>query len=300
MTMKKSAIVLTVVVIGLLCMQFAWLSSATGRTDKPDFARSVNLALRRTAHHLLREAGDSTSRIPAVQRPDATTFEIRLAHAFNYGRLPALLQQSLMVHGINDDYDVAVLDCSTNELLLGYNVDDVRQQNGVPCLGRDQKKGCYTFQVSFARSARQHQPGVLGWAGVVGLMLLAGAYLFWQKTNAKGRSALKSDTASYKSESLIEVGKLTFNLTNQTVEVAGIRQTLTYREAKLLHLFLRYPNQLLERDFILKSVWEDEGIIVSRSVDVFVSRLRKLLQPDPALRLVAVHGVGYRLEVQAV
>lgn len=281
-------------------MQFAWLSSATGRTDKPDFARSVNLALRRTAHHLLREAGDSTSRIPAVQRPNAATFQIQLDHALNYGRLPALLQQSLALYAIDENYDVAVLDCSTSAVQLGYTLSDVREQNEVPCIGRDQKKGCYMLQVVFAGPPSQRQPGVLGWAGVAGLMLLAGVFIAWQKTNAKGKSVISPYTAPGETESVIQAGKLTFHLTNQMVEVAGSRQTLTYREAKLLHLFLRHPNQLLTRDFILKSVWEDEGIIVSRSIDVFVSRLRKVLQPDPGLRIVAVHGVGYRLEVQVV
>ena len=72
---------------------------------------------------------------------------------------------------------------------------------------------------------------------------------------------------------------------------------LTYREAKLLSLFIGNKNQVLERDFILKSVWEDEGIIVGRSVDVFVSRLRKMLSTDSLVKISAVHGVGYRMEV---
>ena len=84
---------------------------------------------------------------------------------------------------------------------------------------------------------------------------------------------------------------------NQLLYIADTHHNLTYREAKLLHLFVKNKNQLLERDFILKSVWEDEGIIVGRSIDVFVSRLRKLLQEDTSLKIVAVHGVGYRLEV---
>ena len=96
------------------------------------------------------------------------------------------------------------------------------------------------------------------------------------------------------------MGNVAFDRANQSVSVAGVTYSLTYRETKLLHLFLNHPNQLLERDFILKSVWEDEGIFVGRSVDVFVSRLRKFLHPDPTVRIVAVHGVGYRLETNAV
>ncbi len=87
------------------------------------------------------------------------------------------------------------------------------------------------------------------------------------------------------------------DIANQLLYVGNTKQNLTYREAKLLQLFIKHQNQILERDFILKSVWEDEGITVGRSIDVFVSRLRKLLQEDSSLKIAAVHGVGYRLEV---
>ena len=70
---------------------------------------------------------------------------------------------------------------------------------------------------------------------------------------------------------------------------------LTYREAKLLQLFVSHPNQLLDRGFILRHVWADEGILVSRSVDMFVSRLRKLVEVDAAAPryIQTVWGVGY-------
>jgi DNA-binding response OmpR family regulator len=96
----------------------------------------------------------------------------------------------------------------------------------------------------------------------------------------------------------LRVGRSSLYMENQKLVSNGIEKDLTYREAKLLHLFSLHANQLLDRDLILKSVWEDEGIIVGRSVDVFVSRLRKLLKEDDSVRIVNVHGVGYRLEVQ--
>ena len=297
--MKKLVLVLTLLLTGLLFAQFAWQTVATDRTDRPDFTQKVNLALRRTAHHLLSEAGDSTSRIPAVRQVDAATFQIQLDHALNYKKLPALLQQSLALYALEDPYDVAVLDCTKGDLQLGYTVTDLTKQNDVPCLGRDQEKGCYTLQVTFVGRAPKRQSAVLWGAWIAGFVLIGGAYMIWWNiSRTTTRSVLPTDPAAVESEALIQVGKLTFNPLNQTVEVADASYPLTYREAKLLNLFLLHPNQLLTRDFILKSVWEDEGIIVGRSVDVFVSRLRKLLQPDSDVHIVAVHGVGYRLEIR--
>ena len=65
---------------------------------------------------------------------------------------------------------------------------------------------------------------------------------------------------------------------------------------KLLAFFARHPDQVLQRDEILQQVWADEGVLVGRSLDMFVSRLRKKLAGDPTVSIVAVHGVGYRLE----
>ena len=64
-----------------------------------------------------------------------------------------------------------------------------------------------------------------------------------------------------------------------------------------MHLFVTHANQILERSTIIEKVWADEGVLVGRSVDMFVSRLRKMLKDDPTIQIVAVHGIGYRLEM---
>jgi two-component system, OmpR family, response regulator len=95
---------------------------------------------------------------------------------------------------------------------------------------------------------------------------------------------------------LIKFGNSVLNTTNQTLNTEGIETQLTFRELKLLQLFYQHKNKLLEKDFILKSVWGDDVIIVGRSVDVFVSRLRKLLKDNPSVKFTNVHSVGYRFD----
>lgn len=294
--MRKIAVLLALLSVGLLFWQFVSLTSAYKPTDNMRFAQKVNLALRRTAHYLLAEQGDTTSRILPVRQLNATTFLVRLEKPFDYGALPALLQQSMAVHDIEQNYDVALLDCTNGELMLGYNFRDFLDNKEVACSGRQQSKDCYNLQVSFNSPAQAGLP-VREWLGwVVGFLLLGGSYVVWNKGGMP--EIAHSEPESNPQSDQINLGQLSFSIANQSVQVAGVTHSLTYREAKLLNLFVRHPNQLLERDFILKSVWEDEGIIVGRSVDVFVSRLRKLLQPDPCIRIVAVHGVGYRLEIR--
>ncbi|GAA4394690.1 hypothetical protein GCM10023187_00790 [Nibrella viscosa] len=301
--MKKAASLLyrpLLGIIGVLPVCFLlplFIQLTPTTTDNYRFAEKANLALRRTAHHLLRNAGDSTTRIPPVQQADDHTFAVRLERAFTYETLPALLQESFALHEINIPYNVAVLDCANGELQLGYTVRDLSGKDPVPCGGRDQQLGCYTLNVTFAAPEAAPPQTSIWWALAVGSLLAGVAYTVWRKAVPTGEVAVAPVVAAAEPQ-LLRFGSSSFDPANQTLLSGAIRHELTYREAKLLHLFVCHPNQVLEREYILKSVWEDEGIIVGRSVDVFVSRLRKLLQADSSVRLAAVHGVGYRLEIR--
>ncbi|WAC02474.1 helix-turn-helix domain-containing protein [Lacinutrix neustonica] len=71
---------------------------------------------------------------------------------------------------------------------------------------------------------------------------------------------------------------------------------MSKKECELLVIFIAHPNQIVTRDTLTKKVWEDKGVIVGRSLDTYISKLRKLLQDDDSIKLTNVHGVGYKLE----
>jgi DNA-binding response OmpR family regulator len=95
----------------------------------------------------------------------------------------------------------------------------------------------------------------------------------------------------------VKIGNYIFNPAQQWLELDGEKTVLTVKEARLLAIFATALNTIIERDSIQKEVWENEGVIVTRSLDVFISKLRKKLAGDPAIKIVNVHGKGYRLEV---
>jgi len=78
------------------------------------------------------------------------------------------------------------------------------------------------------------------------------------------------------------------------VRVGGKDTQLTQRENELLKYLIEHSNRLIKREDILKSIWGDDDYFLGRSLDVFVSRLRKILKPEPALKIENVHGVGFR------
>lgn len=92
------------------------------------------------------------------------------------------------------------------------------------------------------------------------------------------------------------LGLYVFDKNNQVLIFNGKEIQLTQRESELLALFVSQVNQIVKKEDILKSIWYDINSVYSRSLDVFVSRLRKILDADPNLRIENIHGIGYRLK----
>ena len=263
-----------------------------GQSARMDSIRpeQVNLALRKMADGLLRQSGDEESRIAAVEQTAPMVWRVRMDQPFAYEALPGLLQQALDRHGITAPYEVAVRRCADDVIDLGYHQLDWLQDSLVPCSGRVFSEECHFIEVTFlATGPEQDDPtGPFPWWLwlLLGGGLATGLIFLWPGKSP--REELAHDH--------LTVGGSALDLAGQTLTSPAGRQHLTYREAKLLAFFARHPDQVLQRDEILQQVWADEGVLVGRSLDMFVSRLRKKLAGDPTVSIVAVHGVGYRLE----
>lgn len=93
------------------------------------------------------------------------------------------------------------------------------------------------------------------------------------------------------------LGKFSFDVKNQCLLLGGDVVSLTDKECSILKLLNKNFGDLVPRDTLIQEVWTNEGVITGRSLDMFVSRLRKKLSTDPELRITNVHGKGYKLEV---
>jgi hypothetical protein len=298
--MKNSLLKLGLPLMVLMSCLLAVRAAGLLEQPQPDdrqFSQQVNLAMRQTADRLLDLAGDTTRAIPPVEKVSEGEYMLRIESQFSYDSLPGFLETALAQHGIREKYHVAVLDCLENLLMLGYSQESV-EDGKVPCSGRQPIGDCYNLSVSFPNLANKASSNGWAWWALANFAAF-GLLSFFVYKKLKNNQLDKSQPSSpaIENDALLRFGSTIFDPTNLYVEVIGTRQSLTFREAKLLQFFAERPNQVLERDAILAAVWEDEGIIVGRSLDVFVSRLRKILQKDPSLKLANVHGVGYRLEV---
>jgi len=93
------------------------------------------------------------------------------------------------------------------------------------------------------------------------------------------------------------VSQFEFDYGNLTLSLNGDSKTLTQKEADVLYLLYRHQSRVLKREEILKQVWGDDDYFMGRSMDVFISKLRKYLKDDPAVQIINYHGVGFKLEV---
>lgn len=95
----------------------------------------------------------------------------------------------------------------------------------------------------------------------------------------------------------ISIGKYSFHLQKQLLQFNEEEECLTHREAQLLHELIQHKNDLTDRSLILKKLWGSDDFFNARSMDVFISKLRKKLDKDPNIQIVNVRGYGYKLIV---
>lgn len=101
------------------------------------------------------------------------------------------------------------------------------------------------------------------------------------------------------SDSVFTLGKYTFDYNRQTLISRNKEQKLTSKEAGLLRLLCIHANEVLDRSTALNEIWNDDSYFNARSMDVYIVKLRKYLKDDPHVELLNVHGVGFKLVMNA-
>lgn len=103
------------------------------------------------------------------------------------------------------------------------------------------------------------------------------------------RGKKNRDNTSYK------IGSFTFDTQKQVLSRNGKQEKLTTKESELLNLLCEHANEILQRDFALKTIWIDDNYFNARSMDVYITKLRKHLKDDTDVEIINIHGKGYKL-----
>jgi len=101
-----------------------------------------------------------------------------------------------------------------------------------------------------------------------------------------------------KESDFYQIGAYLFDFKLRTLEYGGSKQKLSPKEAELLKMLCDNQNELLPRETALKQIWGDDGYFTSRSMDVYLTKLRKLFTEDPSVEIRNIHGSGFMLEIK--
>lgn len=314
-------------------------SSFTKRIDRDLRAKQVNLIIRKMGHQLLLQAGDPTSRVlPVTETKEGTyllTFEKELV--FNNDSLMALTQRLLPKTQFPLGYTVTVHDCNKADIVYGFQVNNTIP-DVLPCKGRNQLPGCYTIEIAFPDfyenleedNAEIHQvteegksveekglaanSSLTGNASIFdnlffkvvlsGMLILLGV-AFWIVRFRKNVTPAfvqhqEHATIATSTPEGFAIGKFLFDVKGQRLLSGDEVISLTEKEYKILELLHKNFGELIPRETLMQEIWINKGVFTGRSLDMFVSKLRKKLSSDPALRITNVHGKGYKLEIQGM
>ena len=98
-----------------------------------------------------------------------------------------------------------------------------------------------------------------------------------------------------KEVTMYKIGRFTFDTQKQVLAIDDKSTKLTTKESELLSLLCAHVNEILERNFALKTIWIDDNYFNARSMDVYITKLRKHLKDDPSIEIINIHGKGYKL-----
>jgi DNA-binding winged helix-turn-helix (wHTH) protein len=272
------------------------------KADDTDFTLAKKIiVMRNIGHEVLLSSGDSSSRVLPVDITGENQYLIRFENAFQFtpDSIVRIIRQAVENYKLPSDYIVNVIECESDQVIYGFGVLKSEQTDVVACKGRTQPKTCYSIKITFRDtdlSAKKKDYLLGAGGGLTALMLiLSGLRISARQKRSSGGSEKPTLAAA----DVILIGNYQFYTDHRYLEYDEEQIELSDKESKVLFLLARNPNQLVERADLQK-VWEDEGVIVGRSLDMFISKLRKKLEHDLNVRLVNVHGKGYKLEVNKV
>lgn len=281
--------------IGILCLVACALTLTAAMFSEPNKSvtqvERAELIMRKIGHNLLLHAGDSTSRVMPVKKLGSSSFQLEFENKFSFmpDSLASIVYQSIASTQLPTNYIVRVFDSQTDEMVHGFEITAL-DGSANACMGRVQPSGHYTVQITFTEPLAKEESYAayyLGLFGCLGILLL---FVAWPKSTLKASPEAIASSAT-------KLGVFTFDEITGSLKHGDSEVALSNKESKLLTILVAKRNEVIDRDHLQNEVWGSEGVITGRSLDMFISKLRKKLSEDPTIKIVNIHGRGYKLEV---
>ena len=271
--------------IMIIVILISAVASINNKNETP--ANHVEVVLRDIGHQLLLTAKDSTSRVLPVKKLSENKYQISFQNnvGFISDTLIDLVQRTFQKNALANDYIVNLRKCKQNETVFAFEINS-HTGDLTPCRGRKLEVGCYVIEIDFLKKNTFNYFLLL-------LLIIPLSFIgFYVKDKLRKKAAKESiiDNTDY-----VQLGNFQFYPDNNVLKIENKNIELSEKETKALKIFAENINQIVDREKLMKEIWEDKGIVViSRNVDVLVSNLRKKLSDDNSIKFINVHGRGYK------
>ena len=270
----------------------------------------AEVVMRTIGHEILLASGDSTSRILPIEKVyDSYKIKFDTEFLFDTEVLIGAVDSVIKATNIANHYIVDLIDCETDQVMYSYEIGLDTDLDLVPCRNREQTKACKHILISLLGHDKEAFADVLpeeptslspnkqtdesdssAALYLIPLILVAGLAFALKK-----KKSPPADSFSPTNDHLVSIGNYQFDTRNLELSIEDSKTELTTKEADLLSLLHTSANNTLPREEILSQVWGDDGDYIGRTLDVFISKLRKKLEADSNIKIVNVRGVGYKL-----
>ena len=276
----------SVMIIVIAISAFAFIKE---NNDLP--GTHAEVVLRNLGHELLLTAKDSTSRVLPVKKVDENTYQISFQNDFSFisDTLIELVQRTFQKNALAKDYIVSLKNCEKDETVFAFEINS-HTGDLKACRGRKLAVDCYVIEIDLLKKAG------FNFSWLLLLLIPLGLLGFYVKNKFRKKEEQEpiADNTDY-----IQLASFQFYSDNNVLKREDKTITLSEKETKALKIFAENINQIVEREKLMKEIWEDKGIVViSRNVDVLVSKLRKILIDDNSIKFINVPGRGYKFIIE--
>ncbi len=292
--------------------------AANSFTEDEISEKRNEVAMRMIGHEILMCLGDADSRVMPIEKID-NRYKIPFEREFGFdpGDIISIIDRIVKETEIATFCIVEVEQCDTKVVVHSFVIGNVANSNMITCEGRILPEDCYSLLITISKeidpiaTISENSHNNIGTSSrelssdgtfftlseleesnllnstllIFPLLFLVGFVVYYLKK----KNPEKTDP------NLIRIGSSRFDKRNMVLYIENKKIELSNKETDLLSLLHTSANKPIEREVILQRVWGDEGDYVGRTLDVFISKLRKKLESDVSVKIVNIRGVGYKL-----
>ncbi len=281
--MKATTVIGAILITLLVGTQVLWFSK-TYDSQVDQFEHSISVALYAVA--------DTMSDQAIVEKRSPNYFYVKMGCPASSQLIDTLIRKEFSMRNLQLDYELGIYNAEDDTLVHGKYVAASDIDSETHLTEKEMELCNKDFAVLFPDQGKFVLSQMDTWLYSSLVFLILSSVLF----HSLGHKVFGNK--SYSKKQLIRLGHSQLDRHNQYLIVHGKIFQLTYKENKILQLLFQHPNQVIERQIFLQEVWEKDGFFVERSMDVFISRIRKYLKADSSLKIENLRSIGYRLHVK--